>query len=276
MISFARFLSKFAATKAEDGAKGLMAALVSIDPKAATEAELKVMEANVDKAGELVRQFRQDFEREEAEALAAEKRFADLLAACEVLKGQIDDPAVPEARKAGLTASMERAVKKLEELEPEVHRERAEAQSARTVLDDAEAQYQSLVQDLAEARGRITNAMREMQRAQIAEQRAKTEAERAAQLAGLRDSGGDRLGSALKAFEDEAARARGHADVLKTKAQILGKTTEEDANLTAALATVQGKALPSASVGDRLLALKARQAGASDQAALPAPGAPQG
>jgi len=32
----------------------------------------KVMEGNVDKAGNLVRQFRQDFEREQAEAAAAE------------------------------------------------------------------------------------------------------------------------------------------------------------------------------------------------------------
>jgi len=65
--------------------------------------------------------------------------------------------------------------------------------------------------------------MRDMQRARIVEERAKTEAERAAQLAGLRDNKSDNLGSALQAFEQEAARARGHAEVLKTKAQISGQ-----------------------------------------------------
>jgi chromosome segregation ATPase len=270
MFSFTRFLAKFATTKAEDGARGLMSALVRIDPKAASEAELKIMEENVDKAGELVRQFRRDFEQEQAEALAAEKRFADLLAACEVLRAQIDDPNVPEARKAGLTASMERAVKKLEELEPEVHRERAEAEGAHKVLEEADAQYQELVRDLAEARGRINAAMRDMQQAKIAEDRAKADAERAAKLAGLREGSGDKIGSALKTFEDEAQRARGHAEVLRTKAQILGKTTEEDANLTAALASVQTKALPGSTIGDRLAALKARQ-GDGEQTALPAP-----
>ena len=268
MFSFARFLSSFASTKVEDGARGLMSALVRIDPKAATEAELKVMEANVDKAGSLVRQFRQDFEREQAEAAAAEKRFSDLLAACEVLRTQIDDPNTTEDRRNALTSSLERAVKKLEELEPEVTREREEAVSAQQVLEEADAQYKSLVEDMASARTRIANAMRDMQRAQIVEERAKTEAERAAQLAGLRSNRSDNLGSALTAFEQEAARARGHAEVLKTKAQILGKTTDEDANLTAALAHVQTKALPGANVSDRLAALKARQTGPT---ALPAP-----
>ncbi len=268
MFSFARFLSSFAATKAEDGARGLMSALVRIDPKAATEAELKVMEANVDKAGNLVRQFRQDFEREQMEAAAAEKRFADLLAACEVLRTQIDDPNTSEDRKTSLTTSLERAVKKLEELEPEVHREREEAESAHAVLEDADAQYKAMVEDLAQARSRITAAMRDMQRAQIAEDRAKADAERAAQLAGLRANKTDNLGSALQTFEQEAARARGHAEVLKTKAQVLGKTTDDDTNLTQALASVQTKALPGANVGDRLAALKARQ---GTQGALPSP-----
>jgi len=268
MFSFTRFLSKFAAVKAEDGARGLMSALVRIDPKAATEAELKVMEANVDKAGELVRQFRRDFEREQAEALAAEKRFADLLAACEVLRGQIDDPTVPDDRKTGLTVSMEKAVKKLEELEPEVHRERDEAESAHKVLEEADAQYGDLVRDLADARSRITTAMREMQRARMVEERAKSEAERAAQLAGLRPGGGGNLGSALKSFEEEAERARGHAEVLRSKAQILGRATEEDENLKAALANVQTKSLPGGTAADRLAALKARQGGPT---ALPGP-----
>jgi hypothetical protein len=51
--------------------------------------------------------------------------------------------------------------------------------------------------------------------------------------------------------------------VLKTKAQVLGKTTDEDANLKAALASVQNKMLPTASATDRLAALKARQEGAA-------------
>ena len=259
-MSFAKFLSKFLAVKAEDGSKGLLSALVRIDPKAATEAEIKVMESNVDKAGELVRQFRQDFDREQRESAAAEKRFSDLLAACEVLKGQIQDPNVPQDRKTSLTTSLENAVKKLEELEPEVMRERHDTEQAHQVLADAEAQFEQLVRDLAEARSRITNAMREMQRAQMAETRAKSEAEKAAALAGLRDRSPDNLGSALRVFEDEAARARGHAEVLKSKAAILGKTTQDDANLSAALASVQGKALPQANIADRLAALKERSA----------------
>jgi len=64
------------------------------------------------------------------------------------LRSQIDDPNTDENRKNALTSSLERAVKKLEELEPEVSRERLEAESAHQVLEEADAQYKSLVEDL--------------------------------------------------------------------------------------------------------------------------------
>ncbi|MBJ7417153.1 MAG: hypothetical protein JHC88_17160 [Niveispirillum sp.] len=264
-----QFFRTLLGVKGEKVGRQVVDALVAMDPKSASVAQLRVMEADLDKAGKLLTNLRVDMQRERKEAVEARENYDRRLAAAEHLNNLL---ATAEGeRKASLEASLAKLLAQLEELESEVAIEQREADEAEALVAEAEVAYREKARALTEAKSALAKAERDMQRASIQEERERERANRAAQVAGLRDDGGSKLNTAIDAMTRRANEARANAEAARMKAQALGDLSRKsaddmgDADIQAALAAVGKGGAPALSVQERLARLKGP---ASDAAPL--------
>ncbi|HYE00190.1 MAG TPA: hypothetical protein VEH84_12465 [Alphaproteobacteria bacterium] len=266
------FMKSFLGIKGQQVGRDMVDALVAFDPKSATQAQLQVMEQDLDKTGLLLAQLRAELDREIREAQAATANYNRLIAAAEHLENQIAGTADP-AQRAQLEQSLGTLVGKLEELRPEVDSEEQDVVEARRLLDETEAAYREKAQALAEARKVLERAGRDMSRAKIDQERNEARARKAAEVAGLRGGQDNKLHTALDAMRRQADEARAKAEAARVKAEILTSHAPGgalgDRNIEAALQAV-GTGRASGSASERLAAL--RVGGRAPAAALPAPG----
>lgn len=254
MLSFIRNLVGVKADQAVDSA---VAAIVRWDPQSATEAELRSMEGHLDDVGMQVAQARAAFDKERKEADAILALSQQRMAAAEQIATRLASETSPGV-KAELERSLATLVKMLEEMAPEIDREKQDVVDAESFLRSLEDTYQQAGQKLKSARAELTRAQRDMGRAEqqrtIAEQRA----DAARQAAGLAKATSG-LSVALKAMQDSAQRDLQAADAAAAKARMLTPTAPEtqDQHIAAAMAHVRGDASPG-SLTDRLAALRAR------------------
>ncbi|MBY0431653.1 MAG: hypothetical protein K2Q10_10680 [Rhodospirillales bacterium] len=255
------FFQSFISVKGKQVGDDVVKALVEMDPEAATQAELVTMERDLDKAGQVLQKLRADYNREIKEADAAEKTYNELLSAAEVLKTRLENPATSDDQKSQIERSMGALLVRLEEMVPEVEREKQDVVEVRAMLEDAEKVYREKAQGLTTARQKLDRAKRDMQRASLDEERAQEKAARAAEVAGFRQRGSNILTVALNAMEKRADEAKAAAETARTKASILSTSSNQvagDTLVADALAQVRGQGVPGASLTDRLAALKKR------------------
>jgi chromosome segregation ATPase len=252
------FLRNFAGVKADNAVQAGIEALVRWDPEGASEAELRTMEQHLDDLGRQVAMARQSYDRERREAEQIEALSRQRMAAAEQLQGQIAAAGDP-ARRSGLERSLETLVSMLEEMAPEIDREKRDATDAKDFLDMLEQTY-------AEAGGKLKSARTELDRARPYQARARQQrhtaeqqAEAARQAAGLTRSTSS-LTVALKAMQEAAQRDLASADAATAKAKLLRPTRPEqdDPNIAAAMNAAAGKSPAPQSLSERLAALRAR------------------
>lgn len=273
-----QFIRTLIGVKGEKAGQQIVDALVAMDPKSATAAQLRVMERDLDEAGKLLTRLRTDFQRELREAQDAQAKYTRMLAAAEHLHGQVERETDAQ-RRSNLEASLVKLLGQLEELKGEVEVEQREADEADALVSEAEAAYREKAKALTEAKAQLTKAQRDMERAQIQEAREAERANRAAQVAGLRGDGGSKLTVAIDAMKRRADEARANAEAARMKSAVLTQTAAAatpslgDANIAAALQAVGGGA-SAGSLSDRLAALRGKTGslpGPDRQQALPAP-----
>jgi len=260
-----RFIKSLVSVKADNLAQEAVKALVTLDPEAATEAELKNMEQNLDKLGIELAKARQSYAKEQKEAEEIGALFNQRLAAAQKLEEQIAVEA-DEARRASLEASLDKLVTMLEDMKADVQREQDEAVDAKSFLDEVEQAYRAAGERLKTARSSLEKAAKDMKRAQMQQDQAKARADRASRMAGITKSV-DSLSVALTAMNQKADDMKAKAESANMKAQLLTKSEAEkdDPNIAAALAQVSGKSLPGASASDRLKALGGGGVSSSDR-----------
>src|SRR5271166_5693360 len=134
------FMKNLLGVKMDRAAEAGIEALVRWDPKSASEAELRTMEQNLDALGREVALARQGYDREKREADAIQALSHQRMAAAEQLQRQIDAESDP-TRKAALEKSLETLVSMLEQMTPEVEREKAEEVDAKDYLTTLEQTY---------------------------------------------------------------------------------------------------------------------------------------
>ncbi|MFY8091865.1 MAG: hypothetical protein ACOVN0_00135 [Niveispirillum sp.] len=255
-----QFFRTLLGVKGEMVGRQVVDALVAMDPKSASVAQLRVMEADLDKTGKLLTNLRADMQRERKEAVEARENYDRRLAAAEHLNGLL--ATADGERKSSLEVSLAKLLAQLEELASEVAIEEREADEAEALVAEAEVAYREKARALTEAKSALAKAERDMQRASIQEERERERANRAAQVAGLRDDGGSKLNTAIDAMSRRANEARANAEAARMKAQALGdlsrKSSDDmgDADIQAALAAVGKGGSPALSVQERLARLK--------------------
>lgn len=254
MLSFIRNL---VGVKTDQAVNGAVAAIVRWDPQSATEAELRTMEQHLDDVGRQVAQARMAFDKERREADAIQGLSRQRMAAAEQIAQRMEAETNP-ATKADLERSLGTLVAMLEEMAPEIEREKQDVVDAEAFLKSLEETYQQAGQKLKSARAELTRAQRDMGRAEQQRAMAERRSEAARQAAGLAQATSG-LSVALKAMQDSAQRDLAEAEAANAKARLLTPTVpeKEDRNIADAMAAVQGK-VTAGSVTDRLAALRAR------------------
>lgn len=249
------FFKNLIGVKVDDAAQSAVEALVRWDPKAATEAELRAMEEQLDELGRQVAEARLAFNKEKKEADEIAALSAQRLAAAERLQAQLGVETDP-ARLASLESSLNKLLTMLEEMAPDVDREAQDAVEANEFLQMLENSYLDVGNKLKSAKSDLTRAQREMERAEQQRILAEKQANAARQAAGLAGTTSG-LNVALQAMKEAAAKELTSAEAAKAKTRLLTPTQseKEDANIAAALAEVSGK--PSTTtLAERLAALK--------------------
>ncbi len=253
-----QFIGNLLGVKANQAVNAGLEALVRFDPQGATEAEMRSMEQHLDALGQQVAQARQAYDREQKEADAIQALSHQRMAAAESLQNQVAAE-TDAGKKAALERSLGTLVGMLEQMAPEVDREKRDATDAQEFLEMLEGSYAEAGGKLKAARSELDRAQRDMARAAQQKQTAEQQAEAARRAAGLtqRTSG---LTVALKSMQEAAARDMATADAAQSKARLLRPTKpeEEDPNIAAALAVASGRGPAPSSISDRLAALKQR------------------
>ena len=255
------FFKNVVGVKADQAVNSAIQAIVSFDPKSATEAELRTMEQNLDQIGRQVAEARQTYDKEKREADAIQTLSQQRMAAAEQLQDRMSAETDP-ARKAELERSLATLVGMLEGMSSDLDREKQDEADARAFLDSLQDTYNQAGQKLKSARDDLTRAERDMNRAQQQRDMAAQRAETARQAAGLTQATSG-LSVALKAMQDNASRSLAEAETANAKARLLTPTRPErdDPNIAQALAPVQGRRPPPPPLTDRLAALRQKQIG---------------
>jgi chromosome segregation ATPase len=253
------FIRNMVGVKTDQAVQTAVEALVRWDPESATEAELRTMEQHLDELGLQVAQARAGLQREQKEAEAIMALSQQRMAAAEELQRRVAAETDP-GKRAGLEKSLETLVTMLEQMAPEIDRERRDAEDAKSFLGTLEQAYTQAGEKLKSARSQLDRAQRDMGRAaqqrEIAQERAEA-ARRAAGLASTTSS----LNVALKTMQDTAARDVAAAEAANAKANLLRPTQPEqdDPNIAAALAAASGAKPGPTTLSERLAALRQRQ-----------------
>jgi chromosome segregation ATPase len=255
------FLSAFAGVKGKEMANGVAKALVSIDPDGATEADLAVMEQDLDRAGNTISKLKSELDKERVVFDQLNTQYTRLLSTAEVLQNQIADPA-NGAKKASLEASLATLLSKIESVVPELDSDKHDVESTQSLLADSETAYKEKAEALVNARKNLERSKHDLEHAKLEESRAKQRADTAAEVAGLRQNSTNGLTTALDLMKKSADEARQRAAASERKATELvaaktGGDTDEDPNIKAAMAQASGTAT-NQSLSDRLASLKNR------------------
>ena len=144
------------------------------------------------------------------------------MAAAEQLQSQVNAETEP-TRKAALNKSLETLVGMLEQMAPEVDREKRDEVDARDYLAMLEQTYAEAGGKLKTARSDLERAQRDMARAAQQSEQADRQAEAARRAAGLASQTSS-LTVALKAMQDAAAKDLASADAQMSKARLLRPT----------------------------------------------------
>ncbi len=253
-----KFVKNMFGVKMDQAVEAGIEALVRWDPKSASEAELRTMEQHLDELGREVALARQSFAREQKEADAIVTLSQQRMAAAEQLQREKATEADP-ARKAALEKSLATLVSMLEQMAPEVEREKQDAIDAKEFLDMLEGTYAEAGGKLRTAKSELDRAQRDMGRADQQRAQAERQAEAARRAAGLASTTSS-LTVALKAMQDAASKDLASADAAMSKARLLKPTKPEqdDPNIAAAMAAAQGKPSQPQTLDERLAALRAR------------------
>jgi chromosome segregation ATPase len=255
------FIRNLVGVKTDQAVQGAVEAIVRWDPKSATEAELRSMEQHLDVLGRQVAEARMAFDKEKREADAIQSLSQQRMAAAEQIQHRLEAESDP-TRKAELERSLSILVSMLETMAPDIEREKADAIDAGEFLHSLEDTYQQAGQKLRGARDALNRAQRDMGRADQQRDMAERRAEAARQAAGLSGATSG-LSVALKAMQDNAAKNLAMAESANAKAKLLAPTRPEqdDPNIAAAMAQVQGRGPAPTNLNDRLAALRQKQLG---------------
>lgn len=252
-----KFLSRVGKKQAGNALETFTQAVVAFDPETASEAQISLMEEELDKLGQRVGKAELAVKKDHEETQALLTQYDRYMSAAERLEGQLTQ--ADDAGRPALEASLDKLVVELERLQPEIDREKQEDQEAEAFAAELRKAYDEAAAKLKKAQTQLTQAQRRMEQAKLKQERAEERAQGVREAAGLSSSMGG-LDTALAAMEKESDKAESASRSAELKIGAFGKQEiTDDPNIAAALEAAEKPALPDASARDRLAALRAKK-----------------
>ncbi|MGC8602489.1 MAG: hypothetical protein ACP5VS_02230 [Desulfomonilaceae bacterium] len=253
------FLRSFGVARLGKVGESITQKIVSWDPETASQAEIEEMIRELDKITTEAGKARADYERERAEAEAAQKNYDKFLSAAELLNKQLENAQASgdQSKAQELSISLNRLLGELEPMKPDVEKEFQQSEEAKAYYEELKELAEVTADKVKKAKEMLEKGRRDMQRAEVERQRAQAKAEKAQKMAGLKNDTSS-LGVALAAMNRQADEARAAAAGSEMKAKLLSTEREtHDDNIKAALAEVSGSPeTKDLSLSERLANLK--------------------
>ena len=145
-----RFLSRLGKKQAGNALETFTQAIVAFDPETASDAQISLMEEELDKLGRRVGQAEQAVRKDHEETAALVQQYDKYMSAAERLEGQLG--AADDAQRESLEASLEKLVRELENLQPEIDRERQEDAEAEAFSVELRESYDQAAEKLKQAK----------------------------------------------------------------------------------------------------------------------------
>lgn len=245
------FFGRFAQQKVKDAAQAATSALVAFDPKGATEAQIALMDGQLDNLGHKVASTQRQYGEAKAALDAAEKFNSTRLTAAETLQAQV------AAGDTSKQQSLDKLLDTVEQAQPDLVNLRQDEADVKAYLADLQSAYTAAADKLKTARRDLGQAQRGMERADLTAKRAHEKSDAAALQAGIH-SGGDTLNTALDAMKRKTAAATDAATAANLKASTLAPQDHErdDPAIAAALAAASGAPAKPQTAAERIAALK--------------------
>jgi SMC interacting uncharacterized protein involved in chromosome segregation len=236
------FLKAFGTVKVSNIIQDATTQLASIDPKTASEAQMKILhDKQQEYAGKLV--DAKNALKVEDDRIASLQASADRTkAALTALKAR-HDAATDETAKASIMTQASAVAGELKRLNDQIANEQVARGQAQEIVDSTKNLYDMMTAKLGQGQSKLESAQRRMELAKNTEAHAQMIAEMNGEAA--RWSGID---TAFDAFSAAAEKAEKHAEVLKMTSSKPGASTE--AIIASALATATPKEDPFAALGN--------------------------
>jgi hypothetical protein len=253
------FFKAFTKGQVRSVGDAIMEKIVSFDPETASEAQIESMIEDLDKVTVEAGKAKSEWEKDKKTAEAAQANYDRQMKAADILSTQMTQAQEGgDTKRAGeLETSLGKLISDLETLKPGVDSAAQDAAESEDFYNQLKQMAEVMADKLKHAREDLGKAKREMERAAMEKKRADERAAQAEKLAGLKSTSSDTGGVAVAAMNRKAEELRAQAEASKMKADLLSKDEAgEDANIKAALKEASGGAAPTASLADRLAALK--------------------
>ncbi|MBF0622631.1 MAG: hypothetical protein HQL54_11960 [Magnetococcales bacterium] len=220
------FFGSFGKAKIEEGLKASAAALAKMDPEAATQAQISMMDNKLSDLRSRLVKAQKAFDKDLQETKDWQDKEQKTLQAMQILKSRFE--ANPED-----TSTMEKARRlrgSLDNIRTNIERELNEDAQAKAILDQVQALYDTVKQRRNEIESKLANAKNRMEQASLREEQAKMREQEAKELANM-EGGFDNIGIALDAMNRAADGADHNAQVASLSADEIvsrGATGDED------------------------------------------------
>lgn len=244
------FSSAYLAQKLGDGFEGVIGAIVSLDPAGASEAQLNLMTADLEKAALKFATLSQDKQKELKEAEEAKTLYEKAKTAALTIKAKMDSETDP-VKKASLAALVEKLILETQAKKSVWEKEQLEADNITKLVDLIETVVEQKFAAIESAKRALAAAKTKMDMADAQSQSFDMEQEIAAMQSGGTSTG---LNVALNAMNEKADAAAAEL-AAKQKLASLKQSGDvmKDPTVLAALAEAEGKT--ELSLEDRLAAL---------------------
>jgi len=236
------FAGNYAAAKVEDFGKDLQVYIAGLDPKGVSQAAIRQLDQKVDEYALATAKARQSFNKEANDVKQIDKLFNQRMSALEILAA---DPAKERARDL--------MMKQLEDMGPEVTREKEEMEHASEMMDMWETRTKGAADALKSLKKQVKELERGIEMADSKAQMAKEKRE----MANMNNGGDMGLSSALTAMKSALDDKNAEAEAEKMKSDLLTPTSiEEDPVIKAAMAKASGNTTTNLTFEERMAKLK--------------------
>lgn len=213
------FTSEMAKTKLVDSAEGLAKILATMDPKGATETQLRLMRQELEKAASILETKRIELEKEQKESDEAEAEYNKFKKAAQLLNDKITaDPSL-EATQGKV---LDQLIDKTKALKEVFEKEKMEADAVREMVTILDETVTAKFDQIKQAETALSSAQRSIDKQKAIEENAKAKED----LEKLTKSTND-FSFALNAMNEEAAKLEA-----KNKAKDRIKSMEDGVDLS--------------------------------------------